>query len=171
MNIQNDHLPIITVDLESVIKISFSVKKMRGAELLTSKRKMSAKMICSGADHSMFKNVVRSIKRWASTDIKLTISPTVEERFASLVITRDCRNRAGITTIRVDVESRIFVLVGLISKHPWRMIFSGLGTCSVVEIRTKLSYNSLAGTTYTGTVHFNLHLGKINILESRLPDK
>lgn len=49
-------------------------------------------MICSGADHSMFRNVVRSIKRWASTDIKLTISPTVEERFAAFVITSDCIN-------------------------------------------------------------------------------
>lgn len=29
------------------------------------------------------------MKRWASTDIKLTISPTVDERFAEFVITKD----------------------------------------------------------------------------------
>lgn len=29
------------------------------------------------------------MKRWASTDIKLTISPTVDERFAEFVMTKD----------------------------------------------------------------------------------
>lgn len=29
------------------------------------------------------------MKRWASTDIKLTISPTADERFAEFVITKD----------------------------------------------------------------------------------
>ena len=36
-----------------------------------------AKPICNGADQSILRQGIRSIKRWASTDIKLTISPTV----------------------------------------------------------------------------------------------
>jgi len=38
----------------------------------------SETIICSGADHSMFIYVMQSIKRWASTDIRFTISPVVD---------------------------------------------------------------------------------------------
>lgn len=55
----------------------------------TSQRKYKARNIWSGADHNMFRKVTRSMKRWASTDIKLTISPTVDERFAEFVMTKD----------------------------------------------------------------------------------
>lgn len=55
----------------------------------TCQRKYKARNIWSGADHSMFRKVIRSMNRWASTDIKLTISPTVDERFAEFVMTKD----------------------------------------------------------------------------------
>jgi len=55
----------------------------------TCQRKYKARNIWSGADHIMFRKATRSMKRWASTDIKLTISPTVDERFAEFVMTKD----------------------------------------------------------------------------------
>lgn len=38
----------------------------------------------------MLMYVVRSMNLWASTDMRLTISPTVEDFLAELVITRAC---------------------------------------------------------------------------------
>ena len=37
--------------------------------------------ICRGADHIVFRYVIMSIKRCASTDIRFTISPTVDVVF------------------------------------------------------------------------------------------
>lgn len=45
-------------------------------------------MTCRGADQIMLMYVVRSMNLWASTDMRLTISPTVEDFLAELVITR-----------------------------------------------------------------------------------
>lgn len=47
-------------------------------------------MTCKGADQIMLMYVAKSMKRWASTDMRLTISPTVEDFLAELVITRAC---------------------------------------------------------------------------------
>lgn len=47
-------------------------------------------MTCRGADQIMLMYVARSMNRWASTDMRLTISPTVEDFRAELVITRAC---------------------------------------------------------------------------------
>lgn len=60
-----------------------------GDNACTCQRKYNARQVWSGADHNMFRNVTRSMKRWASTDIRLTISPTVDERFAEFVMTKD----------------------------------------------------------------------------------
>lgn len=43
----------------------------------------------------MLRNVVRSMNRWASTDMRFTISPTVDERLAAFVITSACGVRGG----------------------------------------------------------------------------
>lgn len=47
-------------------------------------------MTCRGADQIMLMYVARSMNLWASTDMRLTISPTVEVFLAALVITRAC---------------------------------------------------------------------------------
>lgn len=47
-------------------------------------------MTCRGADQIMLMYVARSMNLWASTDMRLTISPTVEDFLAALVITRAC---------------------------------------------------------------------------------
>lgn len=47
-------------------------------------------MTCRGADQTMLMYVAKSMKRWASTDMRLTISPTVEDFLAELVMTRAC---------------------------------------------------------------------------------
>ena len=52
-------------------------------------RKYSDTAIWNGADQIMWRYVLRSMNRCASTDIRLTISPTVEDLRASLVTTRD----------------------------------------------------------------------------------
>ena len=51
--------------------------------------KYIARVICTGADHIIHKYPLRSCIRWQSTDIKFTISPTVEVFRASLFIVRD----------------------------------------------------------------------------------
>ena len=65
-------------------------------------RKTIETMICSGQDHSRWMKLVTSLKRWASADIKFTVSPTVDSLRASLDTTnalkrngwrRDCRER------------------------------------------------------------------------------
>lgn len=56
----------------------------------TCQRKYSASMIWRGADHNMLRKVVRSMNLCASTDIRFTTSPTVDERLAALVITSAC---------------------------------------------------------------------------------
>jgi hypothetical protein len=43
-----------------------------------SHKKYSARAICRGADHIMLRYVVRSVNLWASTDMRFTISPTVD---------------------------------------------------------------------------------------------
>lgn len=43
----------------------------------------------------MLMYVARSMNLWASTDMRLTISPTVEDFLAELVITKACRERRG----------------------------------------------------------------------------
>jgi hypothetical protein len=43
-----------------------------------SHKKYSAKAICSGADQIIFRYAVRSINLCASTDMRFTISPTVD---------------------------------------------------------------------------------------------
>ena len=48
-------------------------------------RKYMAIHICSGADHTRWMLVHRSMRRWASTDIRLVISPTVADRLAELL--------------------------------------------------------------------------------------
>lgn len=61
----------------------------------TCQRKYSAKIIWRGADHNMLRKVVRSMNLWASTDIRLTTSPTVDERLAAFVMTSACRPMMG----------------------------------------------------------------------------
>lgn len=51
-------------------------------------RKYIARMTCKGTDHSRLMKGDTSMKRWASTDMRLTISPTVDLRLAELVMTR-----------------------------------------------------------------------------------
>jgi hypothetical protein len=48
-------------------------------------RKYRATAICRGPDQMIFRYVVSSMKRCASTDIKLTISPTVDSFLEALV--------------------------------------------------------------------------------------
>ena len=55
-------------------------------------RKYRHTIIWKGADHSMFKYVVNSINLWASTDIRFTISPTVDVFQAVLLNFNDCNN-------------------------------------------------------------------------------
>lgn len=52
-------------------------------------------MTCRGADQIMLMYVARSMNLWASTDMRLTISPTVDDFLAELVITRAWRQRRG----------------------------------------------------------------------------
>ncbi len=53
-------------------------------------RKYRQTHIWNGADHSMLRYVVSSMNRWASTDMRFTISPTVEVRLAALVSFKAC---------------------------------------------------------------------------------
>lgn len=85
------HLVILKETPEALCMYKNDYSHNKGSmRLFTSQRKKRARMICSGADHSMFRKVVRSMNRWASTDIRLTTSPTVDERLASFVITSAC---------------------------------------------------------------------------------
>lgn len=67
----------------------------------SSHRKAMDRMICRGQDHSRWMKLVTSLKRWASADIRFTVSPTVDSLRASLETTsalgrgwrRDCRER------------------------------------------------------------------------------
>lgn len=53
----------------------------------SSHKKTMDKMICRGQDHSRWMKLVTSLKRWASADIKLTVSPTVDSLRVSLETT------------------------------------------------------------------------------------
>lgn len=57
------------------IKMAASPANMEGP--IVRYRKTRAKTICSGPDHMMWRLFTRSINLWASTDISVTISPTV----------------------------------------------------------------------------------------------
>lgn len=50
----------------------------------SSHRKAMERMICRGQDHSRWMKLVTSLKRWASADIRFTVSPTVDSLRASL---------------------------------------------------------------------------------------
>lgn len=50
----------------------------------SSHRKTTDRMICRGQDHSRWMKLVTSLKRWASADIRFTVSPTVDSLRASL---------------------------------------------------------------------------------------
>lgn len=50
----------------------------------SSHRKTTDRMICSGQDHSRWIKLVTSLKRWASADIRFTVSPTVNSLRVSL---------------------------------------------------------------------------------------
>lgn len=56
----------------------------------------------------MLRKVVRSMNLCASTDIKLTTSPTVDERLAALVITNACRTMMGGRTTVVNTVINVF---------------------------------------------------------------
>ena len=70
-------------------------------------------MTCRGADQIMLMYVARSMNLWASTDMRLTISPTVEVFLAALVITRACgmkkRERGWVRqgTARAPVQAHV----------------------------------------------------------------
>lgn len=53
----------------------------------SSHRKAMDRMICRGQDHSRWMKLVTSLKRWASADIRFTVSPTVDSLRASLETT------------------------------------------------------------------------------------
>lgn len=55
--------------------------------MLTRHSKYSASITWRGADQIMFIYVAKSMNLWASTDIRFTISPTVEVFRAEFVIT------------------------------------------------------------------------------------
>lgn len=57
--------------------------------------------ICSGHDHKRWITLVMSLKRWASADIRLTVSPTVDSFLALLDMTRAWKREqeSTITTI------------------------------------------------------------------------
>ena len=61
--------------------------KMAGPKV--NHRNIREMTICRGADQIMLKYGVRSMKRWASTDMRLTISPTVLVLRALLLSLRD----------------------------------------------------------------------------------
>jgi len=63
--------------------------------------------ICSGADHVIHKYPVASCSLWASTDIKLTISPTVVVLRASLLIVNACNDRNITSSSRFSVYLQI----------------------------------------------------------------
>lgn len=50
----------------------------------SSHRNTMDRMICRGQDHSRWMKLVTSLKRWASADIRFTVSPTVDSLRASL---------------------------------------------------------------------------------------
>jgi len=50
----------------------------------TTQRKYMEIVICMGPDQTMLMYVIMSLNRWASTDIRFTISPTVDVRLAAL---------------------------------------------------------------------------------------
>lgn len=54
-------------------------------------KKKSDTQIWNGPDQIVWKYVIRSMKRCASTDIRLTISPTVDVFLAEFDITRVCK--------------------------------------------------------------------------------
>ena len=54
---------------------------------------------------------MRSMKRWASTDIRLTISPTVDLRLAALVITRDWGGGDGFCSTDISVITLVTLSV------------------------------------------------------------
>ena len=56
-------------------------------------RKTIETMICSGQDHSRWMKLVTSLKRWASADIKFTVSPTVDSLRASLDTTKALKKK------------------------------------------------------------------------------
>ena len=56
---------------------SITAKPAKMAGPKVNHRKIREMTICRGADQIMLKYGVRSMKRWASTDMRLTISPTV----------------------------------------------------------------------------------------------
>lgn len=52
-------------------------------------RKTIARAICRGQDHNKWMKLVTSLKRWASADIRFTVSPTVDSLRVSLDTTKD----------------------------------------------------------------------------------
>lgn len=50
----------------------------------SSHKKTIARMICRGQDHNRWMKLVTSLNRWASADIRFTVSPTVDSLRVSL---------------------------------------------------------------------------------------
>lgn len=57
----------------------------------------------------MLMYVVRSMNLWASTDMRLTISPTVEDFLAELVITRACGTKERERVSVADGEPALYL--------------------------------------------------------------
>lgn len=75
-------------------------------------------MTCRGADQIMLMYVVRSMNLWASTDMRLTISPTVEDFLAELVITRACGTKER-GRVSVAEEEPALCLQALVKEGGW----------------------------------------------------
>ena len=83
-------------------------------------------MTCRGADQIMLMYVARSMNLWASTDMRLTISPTVEDFLAALVITRACGTKEP-----ASAWSHVLLLTS--PGHHWGIQQESQAQCSLSE--------------------------------------